>query len=84
MASAAASELKLETSEKMSDPVIHAFHKLGMFLVKSGLVWVPIARLGSKADFHFATLDSCNMNQVPDCRQSCAVALRVFLLPDGV
>ena len=25
-----ASELKLETSEKMSDPVIHAIHKLGM------------------------------------------------------
>ena len=44
---AAASELKLETSEKMSDPVIHAFHKLGMFLVKSGLVRVPIGRLGS-------------------------------------
>ena len=45
---------------------------------------VPIGRLGPKADFHFATLDLCNMNQVPDCRQSCAVALRVFLLPDGV
>ena len=47
MKTAAASELKLETSVKMSDPVIHAFHKLGMFLVKSGLVRVPIGRLGS-------------------------------------
>ena len=28
---AAASERKLETSVKMSDPVIHAAHKLGMF-----------------------------------------------------
>ena len=28
---AAASESKLETSVKMSDPVIHAVHKLGMF-----------------------------------------------------
>ena len=44
---AAASEMKLETSVKMSDPVIHAFYKLGIFLVKSGLVWVPIGRLGS-------------------------------------
>ena len=34
---AAASELKLETSEKMTDPVIHAVHKIGIFLVKSGL-----------------------------------------------
>ena len=46
-AAAAASELKLETSVKMSDPVIHAVHKLGIFLVKSGLVRVPIGRLGS-------------------------------------
>ena len=38
-ASAAASELKLETSEKMSDPVIHAFHKLGKAYKES----VPIA-----------------------------------------
>ena len=43
----AASEPKPETSKKMSDPVIHAFHKLGMFLVKSGMVRVPIGRLGS-------------------------------------
>ena len=53
---AAASEPKLETSVKMSDPVIHAFHKLGIFLVKSGLVRVP----GSKVDFHFAT---CGLNK---------------------
>ena len=31
----------------LPEPRIHAFHKLGMFLVKSGLVRVPIGRLGS-------------------------------------
>ena len=83
----------------MSDPVIHAFHKLGIFLVKSGLVWVPIARLGSwlcgttkllwrhlrvQGRLSFCYPRFVYMNQVPDCRQSCVVTLLVFVLPDGV
>ena len=38
MKTAAASELKLETSVKMSDPVIHAFHAIN--LVCFGEVWL--------------------------------------------
>ena len=33
--------------DEWSGDRIHAFHKLGIFLVKSGLVRVPIGRLGS-------------------------------------
>ena len=42
MEKAAASELVLEDTKQ-----IQAFHKLGIFLVKSGLVRVPLDRLGS-------------------------------------
>ena len=98
--SAAASELKLETfgEDEWSGDRIHAFHKIGIFLVKSGLERVPIGRLGSwlcgttkllwrhlrvQGRLSFCYPRFVYMNPVPDCRQSCAVTLRVFLLPDS-
>ena len=80
MEKAAASELVLEDTKQ-----IQAFHKLGIFLVKSGLVRVPLDRLGSwprgttkllwrhlrvQGRLSFRYPRFVYMNQVPDCRQS--------------
>ena len=57
---AAASELKLETSEKMSDPVIHAFHnKLG--------IQIAVEALEVQGRLSFCYPRFVYMNQVPDC-----------------
>ena len=80
--------------DEWSGDRIHAFHKLGIFLVKSGLVRVPIGRLGSwlcgttkllwrhlrvQGRLSFCYPRFVYMNQVPDCRQSYVVTLLVFV-----